>query len=135
MGSFSADISKFVKKAKGSADKATRLITYDLFRRVLEKTPVDEGTLRRSWVPSIGAPATGTGGENPLQYAMLVNAGDVVFLTNNQPYAVVVEYGGYPNPPKGGAGKTIGGYSTQAPAGMVRISIPETVAWVNKLKL
>ena len=135
MGTFSADISRFVRKAQENVDKATQLIVYDLFRRVVEKTPVDEGTLRRSWVPSIGAPAIGTSGEKPLQFALTVKAGEVIYLTNNQPYAGVVEYGGYPNPPKGGAGKTINGYSTQAPAGMVRTSIPETIAWANKLKL
>ena len=135
MGTFSADISKFVRHAKENADKATRLICYDLFSRVMQKTPVDEGTLRKSWVPSTGAPATGTDGENPLSYAMTVKYGEVIYLTNNQPYAAVVEYGGYPNPPKNGKGKTAGGYSIQAPAGMVRISIPETVAWANKLKL
>ena len=135
MGTFSADISRFVRKAQENADKATQLIVYDLFRRVVEKTPVDEGTLRRSWVPSIGAPATGTSGEKPLQFALTVKAGEVIYLTNNQPYAGVVEYGGYPNQPKGGAEKTINGYSTQAPAGMVRTSIPETIAWANKLKL
>jgi hypothetical protein len=37
----------------------------------------------------------------------------------------VIEYGQYPNPPKGGAGKTSGGYSTQAPAGMVRVTVME----------
>jgi hypothetical protein len=36
-----------------------------------------------------------------------------------------LEYGGYPNPPKSGSGKTAGGYSIQAPAGMVRVSAAE----------
>lgn len=34
-------------------------------------------------------------------------------------YSGVIDRGEYPNPPKQGTGKTRGGYSTQAPKGMV----------------
>lgn len=44
-------------------------------------------------------------------------------LTNNLPYARVIEYGLYPNPPKGGRGRTKGGYSTQAHGGLVRLTV------------
>jgi hypothetical protein len=47
----------------------------------------------------------------------------VIILFNNQPYAEVIEFGGYPNPPKGGKGKTIGGFSTQAPYGVYQLAI------------
>jgi hypothetical protein len=46
--------------------------------------------------------------------------GDIFFFTNNLPYARVVEFGLYPNPPKKGTGKTVGGFSKLAPQGMVR---------------
>lgn len=46
-----------------------------------------------------------------------------VWVTNNVPHARVLEFGGYPNPPKGGTGRTIGGYSTQAPNGMARNAV------------
>lgn len=131
MGDFSVDVGRFVKTAKDKADKATGMIAHDLCRRVIEKTPVDEGTLRRSWTMGENT----SGGNDPLSYAITMKFGETRYLVNNQPYAKVVEYGGYPNPPKGGKGKTISGYSTQAPAGMVRISIPETIAWANSLKL
>ena len=39
-------------------------------------------------------------------------------ITGKYPYSGVLDYGGYPNPPKEGTGKTFGGYSTQAPDGM-----------------
>ena len=35
------------------------------------------------------------------------------------PYSTVLDEGKYPNPPKKGTGKTLGGYSTQALNGMV----------------
>jgi len=40
-------------------------------------------------------------------------------------YADVLDEGLYPNPPKGGTGKTIGGYSTQAPKGMSEPTLKE----------
>ena len=40
-------------------------------------------------------------------------------------YANVLDEGLYPNPPKGGAGKTSGGYSTQAPKGMSEPTLKE----------
>ena len=60
--------------------------------------------------------------------------GKRLFFTNPMPYANVVEYGGYPNPPKMGTNTSesgtpkfqklsTGGYSRQAPSGMVRINV------------
>jgi|DEB0MinimDraft_10_1074344.scaffolds.fasta_scaffold232447_2 hypothetical protein len=39
-------------------------------------------------------------------------------IIGNYPYSGVLDYGGYPNPPKGGEGKTSGGFSKKAPKGM-----------------
>ncbi len=41
-------------------------------------------------------------------------------ITGNYAYSGVIDRGLYPNPPKGGSSKTRGGYSKQAPEGMVR---------------
>ena len=40
-------------------------------------------------------------------------------ITGDYPYSGVIDRGEYPNPPKAGTGKTRGGYSTQAPKGIV----------------
>lgn len=117
--SFSADISKFVKRCNDNADQATRLITLDLFRRVTQKSPVDTGHFRSSWVAQAGALPSGTTGNNVLAVAMTAKAGDVMWLANNLPYSVRLEYG----------------HSKQAPSGMTRISIAETVAWANNLRI
>ena len=47
------------------------------------------------------------------------------FITNNLPYITKLEDGGYPNPPKKPTGKTVNGYSRQAPNGMVAVTIAE----------
>ena len=76
--------------------------------KILSKAPVDTGELRKptTWpIEKI----------NNLHYT----------ISTDSPYAHVLEYGLYPNPPKGGKGKTENGYSKQAPQGFVRISIEE----------
>lgn len=79
-----------------------------LHSKIVLKSPVDTGALRRSWVMSEESPYSFT-------------------ISTDKPYANVLEYGLYPNPPKGGKGKTSDGFSTQAPAGFVRLSIEEVV--------
>lgn len=46
-----------------------------------------------------------------------------VWISTAVPYAATIEFGRYPNPPKMGTGRTVGGFSTQAPQGMVRQSL------------
>jgi hypothetical protein len=45
-----------------------------------------------------------------------------VWISTAMPYASTIEFGRYPNPPRRGTGRTVGGFSTQAPKGMVRQS-------------
>lgn len=129
MGQFSIAIDEWCKKANKDVDKAARAITIKLFTKVIKRTPVDTGRARGNWqlgydqMPSGTVSFTGTPdikstlGERPV-------AGHVVYLVNNLPYIGVLEYGGFPNPPKSGT-KTSSGYSKQAPSGMVRVSIME----------
>lgn len=49
-------------------------------------------------------------------------------ITGNYDYSGVLDRGLYPDPPQAGTGKTRGGYSTQAPKGM----IDPTADFVNK---
>lgn len=87
-------------------DKRVNDAATSLFTKVQSKTPVDSGEARRSWAIS--------------------KAGHAHYkVVNPTQYIKVLEYGLYPNPPKGGKGKTVNGFSTQAPRGMVRISIEE----------
>ena len=104
------------------------------------------GTARGNWQASLHSPAQGTldmqdeSGATTKQKAKQVSnsaAENVFYLTNNLPYIRVLEYGLYPQ----GAYKTErtkGGYSVQAPHGMVRIAAREfsrTVKeQVNKFK-
>jgi hypothetical protein len=146
--SFALQVEAWAKKAKGSIDANTRAITLALFSGIIKATPVDAGgdiaghvggRARGNWQTSVGTPATGTvdsldaSGANAIGQisANMGGAGKVTWLTNNLPYIAVLEFGLYPNPPKHGTRlkgggyeiRSIGGYSRQAPAGMIRINM------------
>jgi hypothetical protein len=51
------------------------------------------------------------------------------YLYNRVPYGVTVEYGLYP----GNGPRTVNGFSTQAPAGMLRITTEEMKSQLDRL--
>lgn len=119
MASFSLDISKWVEKAQGRIDLVVRKISLDLFSRVILRSPVDTGRFRGNWSVAIGSVPDGVlelndkSGSATVSKATAavanVKAGDVIYLVNNLPYGPRLEYG----------------WSKQAPAGMVRVTIQE----------
>lgn len=86
-------------------------VALELFTKIQQKTPVDTGEARRSWT--------------------FQSIPDGYLISTPIPYMPALEYGLYPNPPKGGKGKTVDGFSKQAPKGFVRLSIKEVA---NKWK-
>lgn len=133
MGKFADGVKAYAIKAESKMARTHRAVILEAFSRVIQRTPVDTGRARGNWQVSYGTNPTWTPG-NPLLpknaseqeriFAMLdaVKPGVTTWLSNGLPYIMVLEYGGYQNPPKGGEGKTSGGYSIQAPSGMVRIT-------------
>lgn len=157
---FTLNVSEFVRKAKLKPNMVLRKIALDLFSMVVKRTPVDTGMLRANWQVGIGTQPGGTvdfadkSGARALQdianKTSTATWGTSIFLVNNLPYATVVEYGDFPDPPKRGtyvaAGKTkygitgpgwvkrsAGGFSKQAPRGMVRVSLAEMKAHLEKI--
>lgn len=116
MSGWSIPIDKLAEKAKVETETIVRKITFDIFRGVVLKSPVLTGRFRANWNVSLGAPnyetseATGqarTDGE--VRKALGFKAGGTTYLTNGLPYARRLEYG----------------YSQQAPAGMVRLTVAD----------
>ena len=96
---------------------------------------VDGGRARSNWHASLSSYPTTTTESTSVNMAQIETvaanaAGNVFYLTNNLPYIGKLEYGGYPNPSNGS--KTVGGFSTQAPEGMVRVSIENFQQGLNK---
>ena len=129
MISFEKQVAAFAKKAKLSNEKAVRGITIKLFSAVIKSSPVDTGRFRNNWFASFGQSHSsetttykGTAGSAAINRAVKVVTGSESYeqftLANNLDYAAKLEYGGY----TGNGPNTVGGYSKQAPQGMVRIN-------------
>lgn len=85
------------------AEGQVKTVALDLYGEVVARSPVDTGELKGSWT------------------FRQIDGG--YQIATDKPYAHVLEYGLYLNPPKGGKGKTVDGFSKQAPQGFVRTSI------------
>lgn len=117
--SFTLDVQRFVDRANGNLDLVVRKIALDLFSRVIIKTPVLTGRAKGSWLVSVnsipqGDPGTlDKSGNVSIQRVNAavagMKAGQVITLCSNLSYSNRLEFG----------------YSKQAPAGMVRITLLE----------
>jgi hypothetical protein len=112
-GRFESQLRGFGIHALDKVDKVRRASVLELFKLVVMATPVDTGRLRGNWQTTINSPAgAATTRDDPSGAAALAEAmanlgslADVVWFTNNLPYAERIEYEGW---------------SRQAPEGMVR---------------
>ena len=140
MGQFAGSIAAFARKAKMSNDKALRSASIKLFSAIITESPVETGRFRANWMVSNGQSSTATttevdtspGGEETKnkveQYILGVKDVYAFTLANNLPYAHVIEYGGYP----GDGPNTVGGFSKQAPQGVVRVNIARFEQLLNE---
>lgn len=123
-----------------------------LFGGIVEGTPVGdfdpehEGTARGSWVFKIGSPDGGFGRRNKtkdvsnLRIPRVGLVGKKLFLVSANPYMRILEFGGYPDPVKRGTFnkrtgqfeiRSAGGFSKQAPAGMIRVNVAQLGRFVR----
>lgn len=117
MSNFTLDLNKFIDKTSRTADAEVRKICLDLLTGIVLKTPVDTGRARANWFTSIGSPSakvtvsTDPSGSSTISGALTAISkatGNVLWITNNLPYIYRLEFEGW---------------SKQAPAGMVRVTI------------
>lgn len=130
---FGRDIRKFVEKTKVREDIAIRAFVLDVFRQLLEESPVDQGRYRANWNVSVGSPnldaskkgrvKTARKPATPTEEARANAAlaefepGDTIWLTNNVPYAEALE----------------NGHSRkQAPNGVVAVVLPRALKDFSK---
>lgn len=108
-----------------------RKVTNKLLIALINESPVDTGRFRGAWVVGNNIadrrePDTPdkTEGESNISFQRSrsliahLQPGDIVYLSNNLDYALMLEYG----------------WSEQAPAGMVAISLNEIEAWLQGAK-
>ncbi len=136
-----------VKKAMVKTKSDSGLKLYGIFfgggSEIIKETPVDTGRTRNSWFVTQGQPFSMTSGRsedksgsgslsslNTMPTNVLNNK---IYITNNMPNIIPLEFGGYPTP---GTDKTTGGYSTQltpfkSPKGWVRATL---ISMANKVR-
>jgi hypothetical protein len=127
------DAGDAIAATTGLMDRVNREVRRQIKRtckQVIKETPVDKGRLKNNWYASNRRVGIRTNKANdPSGKRSLARVekaldrlknGQRFFFFNNLPYARVVEYGLYPNPPKKGTGKTSNGFSKKAPQGMLR---------------
>lgn len=138
-GGWSIPLEDLARKVQLDLETVARKSTLDVFTAVVKGAPVDSGRLRANMNVSYGGPdvtvtnsVNGSRGLLEAQKALTLPVGGVTYITNALPYAHVVEYGLYPNPPKNPTGKTANGYSIQAPSGMFRIAALRYREYVKK---
>ncbi len=139
VGSFDDDVNKFQRKTVDKMNQAIRKVSLEILGSVVLKSPVDTGRFRSNWQVSIGSVSSGTvsyavtetigeraGNKGPVYESTIAKsrgiantakAGDVIYIANNLPYAVRLEEG----------------YSGQAPAGMVTLTVQEFASTLKRI--
>lgn len=120
---FELDIAKYVAAAKGDLNTVVRRVALNMFSKVINKSPVDTGRFKSSYVVAINSIPTEDPGTLDKDAALQrvrstvpqMKAGDQIALVSNLAYATRLEFG----------------HSQQAPGGMVRTTAMEFGAVVK----
>jgi hypothetical protein len=138
---FRAKFAAFIEKTKANRDIVVQKVAMDMLSSLVMKSPVGNpdlwksapppgyvgGRFRANWhvtegsaddwttdtIDSAGSATLADGQQKILSFKI----GGTMYLTNNLPYAQPLEYG----------------HSTQAPSGMVRLTVAETDAFFTKV--
>jgi Bacteriophage HK97-gp10, putative tail-component len=144
---FAADLRRFSRTVHVKIEDVVRAVVFELLKMIVVRTPVDTGRAAGSWMvrggetDSFVLPDSTQMTRDDAVTAVMARVSKVDFsnpymmwwIFNNLPYIASLEYGLYPKEVKEGTRlkdgsyviKTVGGFSKQAPAGMVRLSIAE----------
>lgn len=122
-----ATIQVAIANIKKRGEKLIRGTIIGTASRIIRRTPIDEGTLRGNWQPSINQAintqisrkdTTGAAvGADISREGQRLTIGDVFYMSNNLPYAARIEFDGWSR--------------LQAPQGMMRIEVLETAAAIR----
>ena len=128
MAKWTMDLNKYCKNKEVELKDVRKTYAFALYSSIVKKTPVDTGRARGNWNITVGHDDTTSSKKTKPQFKNVdevpkVEGDESIYISNNLPYITKLEYGGYPNPPKKGSGKTVKGYSKQAPEGMVGVTL------------
>lgn len=153
-GDFAKTLLRYGEYIRKDIEQVVRLSVLAVFRKIIQRSPVDtgaykashgivsgrqpgpkEGLKKGSDSMNTALASLGMASKQAAELGWTWKIGDgVIWLFNNQPYAEVLEFGGYPKSPKKGSWdknkkqwviKSEGGYSKQAPKGVYLVSLAE----------
>lgn len=111
---------KISTKNKAKMLGAVKRTTKSIGKDVIKNSPIDTRQFIESWNASLNQPDLSKGKSSGAGLIPTVNKmkiGDIFFFTNNEPYALRLEFG----------------WSDQAPNGMVRLAVAKFPFTVNKI--
>lgn len=116
---FNLQLDAFAAKVRLIPGVVVKQVAFDLFGRIIKRTPVDTGRARGSWTMAsnkadrrVLPPAAPGGGVYPEPSIGFIEPSSTIVISNNLPYIMTLE----------------NGHSQQSPAGMVAVSIAEVRA-------
>ena len=104
------------------------------YKEIVDKTPIDSTDTQQNWEINYGYGFQKPRGDYEGKLQTIIDKdkyklGTTIIIRNQTPYAHMLEYGGYgPGP------KTVGGFSKQAPKGMMRISALKFKQYLKQAK-
>lgn len=123
---FSLAIAAWCEKSADRADLVLRKVALDIGARVVLRSPVDTGRFRANWQYGVSGPNTATlvaadkSGQSSIARiaagVATARLGDVIYISNALPYALRLETG----------------WSKQAPAGMVGLTVTEFQSAIDR---
>lgn len=143
MAKWSVNLEQYAKVKKKQIEDIRRSFVFLLYANVVKRTPIDTGRARGNWAVTSNTPSDSieaeakTARHKSVDDLPVIRADESAFITNNLPYINTLEYGGYPKNPKHGSWvkgkkgkgryviKSKGGFSKQAPNGMVGVTVAE----------
>lgn len=147
MADWSLDINKYANGCLLKVKEVKRKYAFGLYAGIVKKTPVDTGRARANWNISVGEVDPSVSDDTKkrgLKYKeediKLKDDDESIFISNNVEYITALEYGGYPSPVKKGTYnkkkktyeiRSEGGYSKQAPNGMVGVTVANSKKYFN----
>lgn len=114
---FVIGLDQFKDDVRVSVVRLQKQVAFDLFRRIIKRTPKDTGRAQASWTIALNQPDRTVQPAGKKSYplpkvsmrSVANKVGDTIWISNNLPYIERLEHG----------------YSKQAPSGMVALSVEE----------
>lgn len=126
---FRKSFAKRIEKSKGKTELFVKKLLVEIDKSLVMKSPVDTGRFKSNWVLGNGVVSYDTNestsstpygfydNNNVISINSLSINGQTIYITNSLPYAARLETG----------------YSGQAPAGMVGITLAEVNSIANRV--